>query len=182
MTISDPLMKRLMKRLVLPVLCACLLPVLASCGYHMGSMMHPQIKTIAFADVQNDTKEPMLIPIVRSQLAEQFQTDGSLKIVDKESADCILYCRIVKVSNTTIRDGSSDGDRTYRPKEFRISVTAEIVVLVPGRSEPLIPLRRIVGGAIYQYESDPQIMRFAGLKQACYRLARQAVQYTTEAW
>ena len=44
-----------------------------SCGYQVGSMMHPQIQSIAVADVKNDTKEPYVSSVMRGNLAEQFQ-------------------------------------------------------------------------------------------------------------
>ncbi len=152
------------------------------CGYRMGSMMHPQIKTIAIADVKNDTKEPLLTEIMRGQLAEQIMTDGSLKLVSKEEADCVLYCHIRNISQINTRDDSDDGQDTYRPSEFSITVIGSFVVKIPGRSGDLIPMRNISGTARYQYESDPQLAKFSGLKQACLNFARFAVQYTTEAW
>lgn len=156
--------------------------ITTGCGYHMGSMMHPQIKTIAIADIKNDTKEPLLTEIMRGQLAEQIMTDGSLKLVSKEEADCVLYCHIKKVTQINTRDDSDDGQETYRPTEFSITVNGSFVVKIPGRHEDLIPMRNISGTARYQYESDPQLAKFSGLKQACLNFARRAVQYTTEAW
>ena len=152
------------------------------CGYHMGSMMHPQIKTIAIADIKNDTREPLLTEIMRGQLAEQVMVDGSLKLVSKEEADCILYCHIRRVKQINTRDDSDDGQETYRPTEFSITVDGSFVVKIPGRHEDLIPMRNISGRSRYQYESDPQLAKFSGLKQACLNFARRAVQYTTEAW
>ena len=32
-----------------------MLPLLSSCGYQLGNMMHPQIKTVAIADVKNES-------------------------------------------------------------------------------------------------------------------------------
>ncbi len=156
--------------------------VLSACGYHMGSMMHPQIKTIAIAEIKNDTKEPLLTKTMRQQLAEQVQVDGSLKLVSQEKADCILYCRILKLDTLSVREDSDDGQENYRPSEFQVTVTGDFVVLIPGQSKPLIPKRQITASANYQYESDPQIVRVQGLKQACLRFARLAMQYTTEAW
>lgn len=156
--------------------------ILCSCGYHMGSMMHPQIKSIAFADIQNETKEPLLTEIIRRELAGQFQFDGSLRIAEKETADCILYMKIVNIKTGTIREESSDGQETYRPAEFGMEITADFTVIIPGRSEPLIPMRRISARSIYQYQADPQLGRINGLRQACFDLSRKAVQYTTEAW
>ena len=152
------------------------------CGYHMGSMMHPQIKTIAIADIKNDTREPLLTEIMRGQLAEQVMVDGSLKLVSKEEADCILYCHIRSVKQINTRDDSDDGQETYRPTEFSVTVAGSFVVKIPGRHEDLIPMRSIIGTSRYQYESDPQLAKFSGLKQACLNFARQAVLYTTEAW
>ncbi len=156
--------------------------ITVSCGYHMGSMMHPQIKTIAIAEIRNDTKEPLFTKIMRQQLAEQVQVDGSLKLVSQSEADCILYCQIQDIDTISIREDSDDGQENYRPSEFRVRITGSFQVLIPGQSKPLIPRRQISASADYQYESDPQIVRFQGLKQAAKRFASLAIQYTTEAW
>ena len=155
----------------------------ASCGYyHMGSMMHPQIKTIAISTIRNDTREPLLTELARQQIAAQFQSDNSLKLVSKEEADCILYVRIVSVSNSMRRYKPSYEDDDYRPAEFHISVSAEMEVLIPGRSEPLIKKRTVSGDSNYEYNVDPQVGRYSGLRQACFDLGGQIVEYTTEAW
>ena len=155
----------------------------SSCGYyHMGSMVHPQIKTIAISTIRNDTSEPLLTELARTQIAARFQSDNSLKLVSKEDADCILYVRLVKTTNSMRRYNPGYEEDEYRPAEFHIDVNAEMEVLIPGRSEPLIPKRAVVGGANYQYNVDPQVGRYYGLRQACYDLAGEIVEYTTEAW
>ncbi len=80
---------------------ACLLVFLStsSCGYRVGSLMHPQIKTVAIADVKNETTEVLASAIMRKLLAERFQFDNSLKIVSLDKADCIVYCRIKGIEN-----------------------------------------------------------------------------------
>ena len=155
----------------------------SSCGYyHMGSMMHPQIKTIAIAAIRNDTREPLLTEIARTQIAARFQSDNSLKLVSREEADCILYVRLVSVSTSMRRYRPSYEDEEYRPAEFHVGLTAEMEVIVPGRSEPLIPKRTVSGSANYQYNVDPQVGRYYGLRQASFDLGGQIVEYTTEAW
>lgn len=154
----------------------------ASCGYHMGSMMHPQIHSIAFSEVRNDTKEPLVSEFVRSQIAACFQTDNSLKITSKEKADCILYCRVTNVTQSASRTTPSVEDDAFNPAEFSVSVSVEFEVLIPGRSEPLIPKRSVSGSAKYQYIFDPAAGRTSGLRQACYELGRQVVEYTVEGW
>lgn len=160
-----------------------LLLLMTSCGYyHMGSLMHPQVKSIAFAEIRNDTREPLLTEIVRGQIAGQFQFDNSLKIKSKEQADCILYCRITDITTRSIRFDSTDGEKTYRPAEFEVTIKVEFTVLIPGRAEPLIPKRTATGSANYQYNADPNAGKYYGMRQAAYNLANMIVEYTTEAW
>ena len=68
------------------------------CGcYHMGSMMHPQIKTIAISTIRNDTREPLLTELARTQIAARFQSDNSLKLVSKEEADVRSLDQVARV-------------------------------------------------------------------------------------
>ncbi len=154
----------------------------SSCGYHMGSMMHPQIRSIAVAEIKNDTPEPLLTALARQEISASFQTDNSLTLKSPEQADCLLYCRIISVKNRGIRYDSQLDDDDYIPAEFLITVEAEFTVLIPGRSEPLIRKRTVSGSAHYQYNADPQVGKYYGMRQACYQMARKMVEYTTEAW
>ena len=170
----------------LPVVCilvfCCVLSTMFCGCYHMGSMMHPQIKTIAISTIRNDTREPLLTELARNQIAARFQSDNSLKLVSKEEADCILYVRLTQVTTSMLRYNPSYVEDDYRPAEFRVNLSAEMEVLIPGRSEPLIKKRTVSGVANYQYNVDPQVGKYYGLRQACYDLGGDIVQYTTEAW
>ena len=166
---------------------ACLLVLVslvsASCGYyHMGSMMHPQIKTIAISTIRNDTREPLLTELARTQIAARFQSDNSLKLVSKEEADCILYVRLVDVATSVSRYNPGYEEDEYRPAEFHLTLNAEMEVLIPGRSDPLIRKRTVSGSANYQYNVDPQVGKYYGMRLACFDLGGEIVQYTTEAW
>ena len=171
------------KAVAVCALAFCCVLFAVSCGYyHMGSMMHPQIKTIAISTIRNDTREPLLTELARQQIAARFQSDNSLKLVSKEEADCILYVRLVSVSTSMRRYNPGYVDEDYRPAEFRVRLSAEMEVLIPGRSEPLIKKRTVSGSANFQYNVDPQVGRYYGLRQACYDLSGDIVEYTTEAW
>ena len=165
------------------VLAFCCFFFASSCGYyHMGSMMHPQIKTIAISTIRNDTREPLLTELARTQIAARFQSDNSLKLVSKEEADCILYVRLVDVKTSMRRYKPSYEDDDYRPAEFHLNLTAEMEVLIPGRSEPLIRKRTVSGDSNYEYNVDPQVGKYYGMRQACFELGGKIVEYTTEAW
>ena len=180
MILIDP---RLIRRSMAAGLVLCCVLLLSSCGYyHLGSMMHPQIKTIAISAIRNDTREPLLTELARAQIAARFQSDNSHKLVSKEEADCILYVRLVRVDNLMSRYNPGYEEDEYRPAEFYLRLTAEMEVLIPGRSEPLISKRTVSAGANYQYNVDPQVGKYYGMRQACFDLGSQIVEYTTEAW
>lgn len=156
----------------------------SGCGYRIGarSLMHPQIKSIAIAEVKNDTLEMLAASIMRQQLSERFQFDGALKLKNLGESDCVMYAKITKVSGQTVRKDSRDNYMTYRPAVFRLTVTLRFHVVVPGSGELLVPERTVTGYADYQVLADPAVSRLNALKQACYNAARRAVEYTTEAW
>jgi len=154
----------------------------AGCGYKFGSLMHPQIKTVAIAPVTNETLEPYVAADLRGALCEQFQFDGSLKLKSLKEADCIVYGRVIEVETISTADDSFDNKQTFRAAEWQVQVTFEYQVLIPGRKRPLIPKRRVRGTAKYQIFVDAATTRRRGVQQACRNAAREAVIYTTEAW
>ncbi len=154
----------------------------AGCGYQMGSVMHPQVKTIAIAPVKNETIEQMATQFMRQALAEQFDIDHSLKLKTVEEADCVLYGRIMEVKTTSIGFDSTNNEQTYMPAEFALKILFEFTVIVPGRTKPLISTRQVVGEATYQVAADNDISRRRGVQQACRNAAEKVVVYTVEAW
>ena len=158
--------------------------VLPGCGYHVGSITHPQIKTVAIADVKNETYEVLAAALFRTILAERFQFDNSLKLTSMEKADCIVYARITNVSNNSItwRYNSKTDDENYRANEYQLTVSVEYLVRMPGRGQPLVPQSTAAGSSKYLFSHDPAIGRVSALKQALLRVSDQIVSATTEAW
>ena len=174
-------MKFLYKIMKLPAL-ALIIFYAGGCGYHMGSLMHPQVKSIAIAPITNETLAPFISADMRGALCSQFQFDNSLKLKDLKTADCILYGRVTEVKVNATSEDSSDNEQTYRAAEWQLNVTFEFMVMIPGREKPLISKRRVVGAARYQVMADQAVTKRRGIQQACREAARQAVIYTTEAW
>lgn len=155
---------------------------ISGCGYHVGSIMHPQIKSIAIAPIKNETIEPLAAAQMRQALSEQFQLDSSVKVKDMETADCILYGRIVEVETTSTSDISTDNDFTFRAAEWGVTVEMEYTVVIPGRQKPLVDTRSITGSASYQHLSDHETTRRRGIYQACREAAEKVVEDITEGW
>ena len=167
-------------RILLPALLAAALTVLAGC-YHIGYMGHPQIRTVGIEPVVNDTTFYNASAMMRNALAEQFMVDGTYKVVSTSKADCLVCVRIVSVTMSAITETSfnNDGD-IFAPDEWKITVTAEFSVIVPGNREPLIKLRTVSGSTDFQSPGDIASGRQRGLQMACRDLAETIVEFTAE--
>ncbi len=177
-----------MSRLFSAFACAAL--VLAGClaggcngsGYHIGSIAHPQIKTIAIAPVTNETTIYNAATFMRGMLCDQFMFDGSFKIKEQETADCIVFARILEITTAEVMSASYNNDQTYRAAEWSATVKVEFTVIIPGRKDPLVNKRIVTGITNYQVEADVETNRQRGIQMACRDAAQQLVQYTTEAF
>lgn len=157
----------------------------AGCGYQVGSLMHPQIQSIAVAPVVNETLAYNAAAQVRGILCEQFVTDGSLKLVNESTADCVLYARVTGItfaeSSWSTYSSEQDDDR-YIPNEWQVGVTIEYTVIIPGRLEPLVPTSTASGTAIFMSGPDMETSRTNGLRQAILAAGKSIVAGVTEAW
>ncbi len=165
--------------------CAALaLLICGGCGYRIGNLMHPQIKTVAIAPVQNETVELNLTGYVRNILCERFMTDGSLKLVDESKADCIVYARIVDASFSEVSWAKNDKDQKdiFVPNEWKAKLTIEYSVVIPGNAEPLVRAKTVQGSANFDTGPDPMSGRLNGVRQAAYAAAGLIVASFTEGW
>jgi outer membrane lipopolysaccharide assembly protein LptE/RlpB len=165
----------------LPIFILTLL-LLPGCGYHMGSLMHPQIKTIAVAPVKNKTMGYHLAADMRGLLCERFMVDGSLKVKSMKTADCIIYAKVTAVQFSEAGDVTRDEGDNYHANEWSVTISVEFTVIIPGRKKPLISSRVVTGTANFQGFGDIETGRSEGIKQACYDAATRVVEYTTEGW
>ena len=168
----------------LTVVFAVLVLTLCGCGYRAGSLMHPQIKSIAIAPVVNDTMMYNASALMREVLSECFQSDGSLKLKSEETADCILYAKVTDAKFTQIswNNNTNDSDDEFLPNQWRLTITAVITVMIPGRAEPLIRETKISGTTTFVAGPDIESSRYYAVKQACYQAAKNAVSNVTESW
>ena len=170
-----------MKHLVTSLTFLALL-LLPGCGYRFGSLMHPQINSIAIAPVTNETVAYNLWPQVRGLLCEAFQQDASLQLRRESNADCILYARVIKVSFKQSAWSSVNDENKYLPVEWNVSITIEYSVVIPGALNPLIAKRSTSGAATFMTGADMEAGRMSGIRQAALAAARKIVSEVTEAW
>ena len=169
-----------MKRSVVFALAAFLM-LLCGCGYRIGSLMHPQINSIAVAPVVNETVVYNLAPQVRSLLCETFQQDGSLQLRRESNADCIIYARITKVTFSESTWSSTYDDQNYVPTEWKVGVTIEYTVVVPGELKPLAK-GKATGEASFMAGADMEAGRANGTRLAAFDASKKVVHSVTEGW
>lgn len=163
--------------------------LLSGCHYQQGSLMHPQIKTMAVGRVDNATREPQLEGLFRAKLAERIMTDGSLSLAPAEQADAILNATVRNITYEALaatkqRDESArqDDKDEYQTSLYRAIVTVEVTVMVPGKSTPLVTTRTIKGVGDFNKLPDLQVARRGAYDLALRDAAAKAVAEVTEAW
>lgn len=157
-------------------------------GYKVGSLMHPQIKTIAFKSFGNDTDEPRLSIFMMEKLREAFMKDGSLKIVSPEKADCILEGRIQSYrlqSIGSVRQNNKNGiknnnDNTFRTVIFRATVNFKFKLIAKSG-------KRIKEASVSSYADFTELVDFdiekrQGLRNAAYATSKKVVIEIVEGW
>ena len=169
-----------MRTLIVSTLAAAAL-TLCGCGYRIGSLMHPQIQSIAIAPVTNDTVAYNLAPQVRGLLCETFQQDGSLQLRRESNADCILYARVTSIKFNSSTWSSTYDDENYVPTEWKVTVSIEYSVVIPGDLKPL-KKGKASGSSVFMTGADMEAGRANGIRLAAFDAAKKVVHQVTEGW
>ncbi len=163
--------------------------LLSGCQYQGGSLMHPQVKTMAVGRVDNATREPQLEGLFKAKLADKIMTDGSVSLAPADQADAILNATVRSISfealaATKQRDKAArqDDKDEYQTSLYRALVTVEVTVMVPGKTTPLVSTRTIQGVGDFNQLPDLQVARRAAYDLALRDAAAKAIAEVTEAW
>ncbi|HEY6009855.1 MAG TPA: LptE family protein [Nitrospirota bacterium] len=158
------------------VLLFLLLLLLPSCGYrftHAGGVVPEGAKTIAVSVFMNDTKEPYVDVEVTKAVAEEFLTDGRLKVVSPEVADLVLKGTVVKF-DAVPQSYTAD---SY-VQQYAISIVLDVSI-EETRSQKTIWREKGLGGVfIASYPvaigniTTPKIAKDAALRKASQDVAR----------
>ncbi len=188
--ISIPRFRRFAVALLAAAGALALLPGCA--GYRQGSLMHPQIHSVAVGEFKNDTEEAALTAQLRQKLADALMTDGSMTLKTEEKADAVIRGRIVRyeMSGLAARR-ASDADKntnsasyrdTYQTTIYRTEVVVQYEMIIPGMRTPVLVQREVRGRAEYPPLSDLDVARAEALRRAIQDAARQIAAESTEAW
>ena len=169
------------KKVYLLLACSIIL-VSAGCGYNMGPIANPQIKSIALAPIKNDSVMPNVSEYMRSAIAEAFQIDGAYKVRSVYDADCILYGKVLSTKVTSVDVRSATDGVIFQTRQFNMSIEFQYTVVIPGQADALVATTTITGDAQFMSPVDQFVARQNGIKQAAWNAANQVVWGCTESW
>jgi len=148
-------------------------------GYQLGSMLPPDVRTVHVPTFINETEEPLLeIETTRAAISE-IQRDGSLRIASADEADALLTVRII---NFRLQPLAYDRDRRAAAEEYRMFITASIVLTRQSTQEVIAQNPRVTGEATFILAGDMTSSKQTALPAASRDLAHLIISRLVEAW
>lgn len=164
--------------------------LLTGCGYTTKTVLPDDVKTIHVETFKNGidiTKEigakdiyevyrPNLEVDLRDAIVNRVFLDGSLKLVDKDSADTVLEGEITQYRKDPLRYQ----DEVVR--EYRISIVCDIRLINQKDSKVLFKEESVTGDATYFTAGPLQKTETAALNDVMADLARRIINKIVENW
>ena len=159
------------------------------CCWKPGSLMHPQIHTVAIGEFMNDTDDADLTVALRQKLTEAFTTDGALTLTTPSRADVIVQGRILSYTPSAIASQKvSSADReqakrdNYQTQIFQMEVVVGFELKMPRRPCPVMDMREVRGTVPFNRLPDLTVAREEGLRRAIQDAAQKIAVVVTEGW
>lgn len=149
-------------------------------GYKLGGNLPPGITTINIPLFVNEAHEPGLESILTRAAIQEFQKDGSLKVVaSRDGASCVMEVTIRKYDLEPLRYRK---DQNVTAQEYRLNLTADVIVRkIPGK-EIIVNTPGIVGFTTFTVLADLPSARRQALPKAATDLGQRLVKCIVENW
>lgn len=168
--------KTLWQRVLLFVL---LLSLAGGCaGYRLGTTLPPGIKSLYIPTFVNRTGEPELETSTTRAAIQEFQKDGSLRIVAEHAADAYLDVRLDEFRLEPLR---YEADRANTTSEYRLIIIARVDFYRKLTGKRLS--RQLVRGeSTFEPSGDLSLGKLDALPAAAEDLAHHIVKTVVEYW
>lgn len=164
--------------LAIPLLAAAL--TLSGCaGYRVGSMLPGDVKTVFVPTFVNRTTEPLLEIDTTQAVIEEFQRDGSLRVVGEADADAILT---VVLTEYRLEPVSFRKDIRTAAQQYRAFITANMVMRRTTDQSVVVEAPRVEGKYVFDVVGDLTSSKLQANPQAAADLAYNMVQRMVEYW
>ncbi len=160
--------------------CAVAMISMTGCvGYQLGSMLPPDINTVYVPTFENNTDEPLLEVNTTRAITQEIQRDGSLRIAGSEDADAVLEVTLIDFRLSPV---AYDRDRRARAEEYRLIITADILMTRQTTGEVIVESPGVWGEADFLLVGDLTTSKQTAIPRASQDLARQIVTRMVETW
>jgi hypothetical protein len=163
----------------LVILCALPLLFTGCAGYRLGSSLPPGIRTVHVPTFVNATGEPELEIRTTRATVQEFQRDGTLRVVGKAESDVVLNVRLVEYRLEPLR---YDRNAVKTTSEYRMIIAAEITCRQT-RNKQVLTQRRVIGKTTFTPPGgDLATAKLDALPAASRDLAHEVVKCVVEYW
>ncbi len=142
-------------------------------------MLPPDIRTVHVPTFINETDEPLLEVDTTRSAVRTIQRDGSLRLAGEDEADAVLQVRLVDFEITPI---AFDRERRAAAEEYRIYITAHVILMRSGTNEVITEVPRVRGENTFLLAGDLTTSKQAGIPGAADDLAQLIISQLVEAW
>ena len=154
------------------------LGLLVGCAhYSTSSGLIGGIRSVAIPVAENETAEFDIADLLTERIGEMFTRDGQLRVVDEESADAVMYLRVVSLDDRPFTYTAAEETEQYR---FRIYIDAQL--LKAADESPLLELKRLEGWGTYDASLADEEGRDQAVEAALDMVIEEIVDRTTASW
>ena len=147
-------------------------------GYRLGSTLPPGINSVHVPTFVNDCSEPRVEIECTSAAIEEFQKDGTLRVVNEKNADALLEVKIKAYALIPLRYQKDNAKAT---KEYRAIIKAD-VKFTRKDTGAIIVERLVEGETTFELTGDLTSAKRTALPLAAKDLAHDIVESVVEYW
>lgn len=167
------------RRLGSAVLVAGLVFGAGGCGVYSASSgrVDESIQRVAVRVLENQTSEPNLGVELTDAIIQAIQDDNTLKVVDENAADSIVFGQVAQYR---LREVAATSSLTVDEYEVQIVVSLTFEVLKTG--ERIFERRRFNGSGRYQLNSSSDTDEASAREEAAGEIVKDILAQVVEDW
>jgi outer membrane lipopolysaccharide assembly protein LptE/RlpB len=169
-----------MKRLLAPLAALLALLLLSGCaGYHLGTMLPADLRTVSMPTCQNETSEPLIEQDVTRAILSQIQSDGSLRVAGADTADAILEVTLIRfwLDPVAYAQGASS-----TANQYRMSIRAAFVLRRRSDQSVVVESPGVTGWYDFDFAGDMTTSKAVALRPAAEDLGRRILSRIVQYW
>ena len=147
--------------------------------YRIGSSLPPDVTSVHVPTFVNRTGEPRLESATTRATIARFQSDGTLSIADRASADVVMEVVLTSLSMEPLR---FDAESVKTATEYRMTVLADMKVIHRASGEVILQKNRVKGEADFIPTGDLFSAKRDNLPPLADDLSRRLVEGLVEFW